>query len=98
MKFKVTTNGGFLLIATTKLENVQAIILATRTIPVYVRTNTDVQAGWVFECIGPSIIFTWHGQIQTDEQAEIWAPWMLTLRRAIERALNPSPSKEPSND
>ena len=98
MKFKVTTNGGQPLIRNVSLETAQATVLANRTIPTYVRSNGDTQQGWVFEHAGHGVIlFTWHGTPASDELTEQYCPWMLTLRRAVER-VNPSPSKEPSND
>lgn len=98
MKFKVTTNGGIVLMRNANLVTVQATVLANRTIPVYVRSAEPTHAGWVFESAGHGVIlFTWHGTPASDELTEQYCPWMLTLRRAV-TCVDPSPSKEPSND
>lgn len=100
MKYRVTTNGGTVLMRGVSLETAQATVLANRSIPVYVRSNCPTHTGWVFELIGGTVIaFTWFGMIQDDNQAEIHCPWMLTLRRAVLRAIDPITNKEPqSND
>lgn len=90
-RYRVTTNGGIILARSTSLENVQTVILANAKIPVYVRSLTSsTHQGWVFEIIGPVVIFTWHGSIQSDTTAEEWCPWMLQLRRAVMRVRNPT--------
>lgn len=99
MRFKVTTNGGCMLLTTGLLENVQACILANRHLPLYVRcTSLPIQQGWVFEIVGNVVIFTAYGEIKDDTVTEEWCPWMLQLRRAILRLSTPSPTEGTTHD
>lgn len=91
MNYRVTTNGGFILMKRGSLEAAQHIVLANRTIPVYVRSiNIPTQAGWVLQISAAGhVTCTHHGGPVDDATVESWAPWMIQLRTAIERALQP---------
>jgi len=92
MNYRVTTNGGFILMKRGSLEAAQHIVLANRTIPVYVRSiNIPTQVGWVMSInAAGETSFSWHGERVTSHAlVEEYCPWMIQLHTAIVRAITP---------